>query len=237
MTTKKLSCFDDPIHYPGLTVHQPYAGLIRLAGMGFLGKDLEIRSRRIHYRGPLIIVASQRVDPEAYVRVQAQLVATGIMRQAFFNDHCGTPLCGKAVAVFHVADCRPMTDDDHQRAFVSRSFGTSGQHAWVASTIAALDPFNSTGAQGFSRVPRDRVNAAIKMSTTRAKRDAKWKELAEKKDEARCHCGERFPKHLAEFMNNKPSVTHACKCGVVYLVRRNKFVPKDAPKNVEVVGG
>ena len=39
MTTKKL-CFDDPIHYPGLTVHQPYAGLIRLAGMGFLGKDL-----------------------------------------------------------------------------------------------------------------------------------------------------------------------------------------------------
>jgi ketosteroid isomerase-like protein len=63
-------------------------------------------------------------------------------------------------------------------------------------------------------------------ATTRAKRDAKWKELAEKKDEARCHCGERFPKHLAEFMNNKPSVTHACKCGVVYVVKRGKFVAK-----------
>lgn len=63
-------------------------------------------------------------------------------------------------------------------------------------------------------------------TTTRAKRDAKWKELAEKKDEARCHCGERFPKHLAEFMNNKPSVTHACKCGVVYVVKRSKFVAK-----------
>ena len=107
---------------PGSRCINRMRGSFVFAGMGFLGKDLEIRSRRIHYRGPLIIVASQRVDPEAYVRVQAQLVATGIMRQAFFNDHCGTPLCGKAVAVFHVADCRPMTDDDHQRAFVSRSF-------------------------------------------------------------------------------------------------------------------
>ena len=50
--------------------------------------------------------------------------------------------------------------------------------------------------------------------------------LAEKKDEARCHCGSDSQKHLAEFMNNKPSVTHACKCGVVYVVKRGKFVAK-----------
>lgn len=233
------STYDDPENYPAISVHQPYAGLIWLAGMGSIGKDIEIRGNRINHRGQLVISASKRVDREAYQRVQRTLVGGGIMRLPEYEAACGAEMAGKTVALMEVADCRPMTEQDRSRSFTSPQFETRGQYAWVAGTIAALAAFATTGAQGIFRVPRVLVDGAIKRSTTRAQRDYAWKAMQKRRKDADCSCGAPFPKHLAEFMNNDARASHVCRCGIEHIVVRNKFVAKTQTANsvAEVCNG
>lgn len=55
-----MSVFDNQATYPAISLHQPFAGLIRLAAQSFDGKTIETRKTRINYRGPLVISASNR---------------------------------------------------------------------------------------------------------------------------------------------------------------------------------
>lgn len=219
------STFLDPDNYPAITVHQPYAGLIWLAGMGELGKDIEVRSKTITYRGKLVISAGQRVDFDSYERVRKLLVGGGIMKLADYEAACGVAMTGKAVALMEIAHCRPMAEDDRERSFISPQFEVRDQFAWEAGTIAALNPFPTTGAQGFFRVRRELADNAIRRQTTRAQRDRVWEAL-KKRREAVCDCGAKLPKHLADAINDSPNASHDCRCGKRYVVRRNKFVLK-----------
>ncbi|RTL22399.1 MAG: hypothetical protein EKK55_14725, partial [Rhodocyclaceae bacterium] len=57
--------FEDPDHYPGLTLKQPYAGLVLLAVLGYDGKSIETREHELHYRGPVVVIAGLARDEEA----------------------------------------------------------------------------------------------------------------------------------------------------------------------------
>lgn len=225
----KASTFTDPDHYPAISVHQPYAGLIWLAGHEGIGKDLEIRPMRLNQRGPIVICAGKHLDKEAYQRVQRILVGGGIMKPAEFEAACGSELCGKAVALFDVVDCRPMEMADHEIAFTAPNVvDVAGQFAWIAGTITALRPFDAVGAQGFFRVRRSLVDAALDKSTTREQRIAAQTAMARKTKKSTCQCGRDLPHHLAEFMNNDPRAQHVCSCGVTYIVTKGKFVALDS---------
>ncbi len=232
----KPSTYKDPDNYPAITVHQPYAGLIWLAGMGELGKDIEVRIKRITYRGQLVIGAGKRVDPDAYERVRKLLVGGGIMKLADYEAACGASMTGKAVALMEIAHCRPMAEDDRERSFISPQFETRDQFAWEAGTIAALNPFPTTGAQGFFRVRRELVDNAIRRQTTREQRDRVWEAL-KKRRELVCDCGSKLPRHLAEAMNDSPNASHDCRCGKRYVVRRNKFVVVEVAATKDVDHG
>ncbi len=220
MTRKAL--FDDPDHYPGISLWQPWAGLIWLAGMGFLGKELETRPRRILHRGPLVICAGQRVEVEALAEARRRLVDGGHVPAALFDTMCGKESAGKALAQFEVIDCRPMKEADHERAFTDLGPGphdVEGKFVWEGGDILALDPYKVQGAQGFFRVPKANVEAARKHGTTSKERAAMRaaKELA-------CPCGAVFPKHLTTHMNNHSRSKHICQCNRKYAVKALKFV-------------
>jgi hypothetical protein len=232
MTRKTL--FDDPDHYPGKSVFQPWAGLIWLAGMGFLGKDLESRKTRILRRGPLVICAGQRVEVEALAEARRRLVDGGHVPAALFDTMCGKESAGKAIAQFEVIDCRPMKNADHERAFTDLGPGphdVAGKFVWEGGDISALDPFKITGAQGFFRVPKADVEAARKSGTTSKERAAMRaaKELV-------CPCGAPFPKHLAAFMNGDVRSKHICQCNRKYAVKAMKFIMVGTERNPFVRG-
>lgn len=146
------SVFDDPDNYPGIVLHQPYAGLVRLAGLGYPGKTIETRKSKIRYRGPLIIIAGKQVDYGAWKRIGAELRSQGVPMELF--NAC-VEMRGMAVACFDVSDCRPLTIDDWPAAF----FYADGRFAWCSSKVEAIEPFPVHGHQGFMRIPRTAVRA------------------------------------------------------------------------------
>jgi hypothetical protein len=230
----KAATFTDPDHYPAVSAHQPYAGLIWLAGSTGIGKDLEIRPMRLNQRGPIVICAGKHLDKEAYQRVQRILVGGGIMRLPEYEAACGPAHCGKAVALFDMVDCRPMQMEDHDVAYTSPNvMDVAEQFAWVADRITALRPFDWTGAQGFFRVPRTLVDAALDKSTTREQRIELRAKMQRKLKKKLCPCGRSFPDHLAEFMNKDPRSSHVCQCGTKYVVKGMRFVVAEAGTEVQ----
>lgn len=219
-------------------MHQPYAGLIQLAGLGYWGKELEVRSISTTYRGKLVITAARRIDHEAYNRVKVQLVSSGLVPADVFEAACGAQNCGKAVALFEVRDSRRMKEEDHALAFTANAIiDVSDRHVWCAEQIDALEPFDVIGKQGFFRVSRPIVDAAIKHSTTRAGRIEIRAKAKRRQQKPNCPCGFPLPTHLAEFMNNDARASHMCRCGKEYVVKRGKFVIMTPLKSVEVAHG
>lgn len=234
---ERPSTFKDPDNYPAVSVHQPYAGLIQLAGLGYWGKEMEVRSKPTSYRGKLVICAAKRFEEEAYNRAKVFLVVGGLVPADVFEAACGKGNCGKALALFEVEDSRRMRDADHTLSFTTAAlFSTAEQHVWVADNIYALTPFDVMGAQGFYRVPRAKVDSSIQSGTNRVKRINIRAAAKQRLAKTMCACGQMFPKHLAEFMNNDPRVSHNCRCGKEYIVKRGKFVAK-TPESVEVANG
>lgn len=229
---ERPSTFTDPNNYPAISLHQPYAGLIHLAGRGFVGKELETRTMNTAYRGPLVICSAKRIDFDAYNRAKVRLVSSGLVDVKTFEEVCGPLARGYAMAVFHVNGCREMKESDHEMAFTTpNTIEMKGRIVWTADRIDALCPFEVSGAQGFFRVPRAKVDAAIQSSTTPKERVAVRKSAARKLAANFCRCGKPLPKHLAEFMNNDPRAQHACACGRSYRVQRSKFVAMGTTKN------
>jgi hypothetical protein len=224
---KRPPVFDDPDNYPAISLYQPWAGLIWLAGMGFIGKELETRPNRIHYRGALVIGAAQRVEPEAFADARQRLVGGGHVPAALFDTMCGKESAGKALAQFDVVGCRPMTEADHDLAFTDLGPGphdVAGKFVWEGGDILALDPFKVSGAQGFFRVPKANVEGARKHGTTREERAKARATMAAENGATKCPCGSPFPKHLAEFMNDDSRCAHTCRCNRKYAVQGMKFV-------------
>ena len=153
------SVLNDPANYPGIVLHQPYAGLIRLAGMGLPGKTIETRKTRITYRGPLVIIASKRV-PVDYETARARERLRDRLGRDHLTEEESVALWhfgGRAVALFDVNDCRALVPEDEPEAF----FYEPARWAWCSSRIRPLRPFPVQGHQGFVRVPRAQVDAAL----------------------------------------------------------------------------
>ncbi len=151
----KPPIFADPEHLPGIVLKQPYAGLVRLAALGLDAKSIETRGTRIHHRGALVIVAGLAADDGARARfASAELARRNIPEDAFVE---ATGLRGVAVALFDVAGCRPLAAEDESRA----CFFEDGRFAWMPDRIRPLRPFPVQGHQGFLRVSRAQVLAAL----------------------------------------------------------------------------
>lgn len=99
-----------------LSVWPVWGGMIRARL-----KSLEIRSRRTHYRGPLVICSSKR---PAYDAVP----------------------CGAALCIVDVVGCRPMTPGDEAAAGCAYA---PGLWAWELENVRPLDPFPVVGRLGF----------------------------------------------------------------------------------------
>ncbi len=151
----KAGVFDDPEHYPGRVLWQPYAGAMRLAALGYPGKEIETRKGRILYRGPLVIVAGLAEEKAARPRVYRELVARGIPEHLVDE---ALNLRGVAVAVGEVSDCRGALESDYPKTLWWVK--DEERHAWIFSSLEPLTPFAMKGHQGFVRVPRHMVDEA-----------------------------------------------------------------------------
>jgi hypothetical protein len=162
----KPSVFADPDNLPGVVLHNPYAGAVWLHGLGYEGKDIESRKRRILYRGDIVICAGNRIDRDAYDRVRGLLT---VARDADKRIPDGlfkivtTYHPGKATAVATVTDCRPLVAEDYTRVlwWDAAENARKPRWAWVLSNVRALHPFEVHGHQGFMRIPRDKVLKAV----------------------------------------------------------------------------
>lgn len=104
-----------------LSVRQPWASLIA-AGK----KTLEIRSRRTHHRGPLLICAASHrgKTPDSLPR-------------------------GVALCIVEVLDCRPMIAADQAAAGIPF---LPGHFAWVLGQVRRVEPFAVSGQLGLFTV-------------------------------------------------------------------------------------
>lgn len=117
-----------------LCVREPWASLL-VRGL----KTAEIRSGRTHYRGELLIVASQQPDLPA-----VRLWATAAI-----------PLSnlGMAIGIVDLADCVPYTEELKLRAchprIVAPAFNTGVPWAWLMGRGARrIEPFPVKGRLG-----------------------------------------------------------------------------------------
>ncbi len=108
-----------------LSVQQPWAHLI---SSGF--KLYEVRSRRTHYRGPLLICASSKLSTHP----SAKLYRIGLR--------------GVAVCTVELVDCIPGRPDLDELACVP----TEGMWCWVLRDPQPIEPFPVKGRLGFFEV-------------------------------------------------------------------------------------
>ena len=101
-----------------LSVRQPWASLIASGA-----KTIEIRSRRTHYRGPVLICSSARP--------------------------LGSGPVGVAVCVVEVLDCHPLVPED---AIAACHPWSGGGWAWVLRLVRLVEPFPVRGRLGFYEV-------------------------------------------------------------------------------------
>lgn len=145
-----IPLFEDPDAWPGVTLYQPYAGLVRL-GL----KTLETREFRINYRGPLVICAGVDVDEKALMRLYRELVPSRCSADDFDR---AVGLRGVLAAIGNVVHVRPLVAADYPRALFFDAL--AARHAWELEQVRALVPRPWRGRPGFSRIPRSLVRAA-----------------------------------------------------------------------------
>jgi hypothetical protein len=110
-----------------LSVRQPYAMLIA-SGQKFL----ELRSRRTHYRGRLLICASAK----KYNGVELQ---------------CGkhtTKTVGHALCIVELIDCRPMTPEDVRFSYASAFNPDMFVWEFKEAAVEVIKPFPVSGKLG-----------------------------------------------------------------------------------------
>lgn len=138
-----------------LSLWEPWASLVAIGS-----KTIETRSRRIAYRGPLLICAALHHN----VGMLKGLLTQSHVRQGLADLTPGRVTTiddlsfGNAVAVVDIYDCVPV---EGIKATRDRDFGdfTPGRFGWLTRNLRRLKPFPVKGQQGlFSvRLPADLV--------------------------------------------------------------------------------
>lgn len=125
----------------GLSIIQPWASAI-----AFAGKDIENRSWRTHYRGPLAIHASGKLDREKLGLLQ-RVVRGGKRlpiidwinrgRHRYGLDPEEEPVCSHIVAVAMLVDCFEKS---------SSPWWIKDEKGWAISGVVPIEPIPWTGA-------------------------------------------------------------------------------------------
>jgi len=102
-----------------ISLHQPWASMIAQGP-----KTIEVRSWPTNHRGDLLIVSTKKPVISPF-------------------------LCGFALCIVNVVDCRLMNPDD---VIEARCKWEDGAWAWVLSDIRKREPFRVRGAQGIYQV-------------------------------------------------------------------------------------
>lgn len=162
----------------GLSIRQPFASLVACGA-----KRIETRSRRTHYRGPVLIHASAG-KTRAEVALEEQWPFCEVLHPGG-HDQLALPAPlprGMVIAVAELVDCvstdrlrkvieltldgknmRPLTQGE-ATALISRdlsnelAFGdyASGRWGWVLDRVQRLpNPVSANGQLGLWRVPSD----------------------------------------------------------------------------------
>ena len=132
----------------GLTIQQPYATLLALGE-----KELETRSWRTNYRGPVALHSSAEFPPWC-----RKLLYIEPYRSALIRDRkiALMPL-GSILAIAEIVDCHPITEDFcHTLSRAEYAFGVYnyGRFAFRIAGVRALRrPIPHKGALGFWHVP------------------------------------------------------------------------------------
>jgi hypothetical protein len=114
-----------------LSIKQPWAWMIANGQ-----KTIETRTRRTHYRGPLLICASLKADK--VWRQWAEAAIDGLKPSDL--------LYGQAICIADVVDCHPMTKADEDAA---RHAVYDNAFAWVLANVRRIEPFDVRGQQNF----------------------------------------------------------------------------------------
>jgi hypothetical protein len=138
-----------------LTITQPWAALVALGH-----KQIETRSWRTHYRGPLAIHAAKGFPPFAR-EFAAEEYAIGRLPERLPR--------GAIVAVVWLTDVRPAEEVALETTGLERRLGdfTFSRFAWMFDRdrmTTLLEPIFCTGALGLWTIPDDalgRLEAAI----------------------------------------------------------------------------
>lgn len=103
-----------------ISLHQPYASMVSLKS-----KTIETRTWSTDHRGDLLIVSTRKPELPGF-------------------------LCGYALCVVNLVDCRPMKLEDEKAA---KSKWLPGRWAWVLDNIRKIErPFRVRGYQGIYEV-------------------------------------------------------------------------------------
>jgi hypothetical protein len=132
-----------------ISVRQPFAGFIADGD-----KKIEFRRWKTDYRGPLVIVASQRRPLEWYTYLGGNLYET-IGQKG--GEEVYEILTGCALAIVDLADIRPMTKADAKSE--SEPFDAEA-YSWILKKPQELIPFPVKGRLRLYEIPDDAVNAA-----------------------------------------------------------------------------
>lgn len=151
---RPASLFDDYRSIPVLGLDPRFAGLVRLAGLGYRGKTLETRGISTTYRGPLVIAATTgaktKGHPElgaAFLRAHDELVPDVVAADIFEAETTRTSC---AVALVTLTGVRVLDADDWPRAFMfTRS--SPPRYVWELANLWPLDPYPVRCAQLFGR--------------------------------------------------------------------------------------
>ena len=160
MVTLKPSIFSDPCNVPAIGLDPRFAGLVRLAALGYRGKSLETRGFVTAYRGPLVILATSgdrtADDPmlgRCFARARRELADDAVPGDIFDRE---TRRSGFALVLATVTQCRRLVDADWPRAFFPPD-PEKPRFAWELTNLWPLAPFPARAGQLFTRIPLDFV--------------------------------------------------------------------------------
>ncbi len=157
-----MTVFTDPACYPAISLHQPYAGAIRLSGLGYPAKRIETRKTRIHYRGPLVICATAESpgDWRSHAGDLTYIFGEDLAEREKIAGEFLRHAC--AVAIVNVVGCRPLVEADFPRSlwWDAAEMKRQPRWAWELEDITPLRPFPTKGSQGFFKVDRKQVDLA-----------------------------------------------------------------------------
>lgn len=134
-----------------ISVLQPFAGLI-----GMDHKPLESRSRRLNFRGDILICSSAKVHQGYLLQGDDDIRAEKFLKDQIKNlqdfqdfevlEFYGL---GKMICVVQVVGCRPMTVADEQKTWC-RLY--PGAYVWEFTNIRPVEQVAVTGHRGFYEV-------------------------------------------------------------------------------------